>query len=207
MIASKLRLSRHDITALKVSDAYSLHRVVYDLFDDVRSDADKANGCSSGILYVDKSGDFQAREILLLSDRSPHQPIHGELASREVPAAFLELDAYRFEIVMNPVKRENHSRKLLPIKGHEAVQQWFVDKAPGWGFNVNPLSLQINQMSVQVFEKKGQTVTLGSVTFQGELNVIDRAKFLKSFTQGIGRGRAFGFGLLQISPISNPFGF
>lgn len=207
MIASKLRLSRADSKALKISDAYSLHRVVYDLFDDVRSDSEKAAGVSSGILFVDKGGDFQAREILLLSDRAPNQPTHGELASREIPSSFLEADAYRFEIVMNPVKRENQSRKLVAIKGREAVQQWFVAKAPRWGFSVHPSSLQINQMSVQVFEKKGQTVTLGSVTLQGELSVSDRTQFIKSFEQGIGRGHAFGFGLLQISPISNPFSF
>jgi CRISPR system Cascade subunit CasE len=55
------------------------------------------------------------------------------------------------------------------------------------------------------FNKKGNQVTLGSATLQGGLTVIDREKFKHSFCQGIGRGRAFGFGLLQIVPNSNPF--
>ncbi|NOU14960.1 MAG: hypothetical protein HOO92_13515, partial [Methylococcaceae bacterium] len=41
MHASVLRLSRSDVKALKITDAYSLHRVVYDLFDDVRSEQQK----------------------------------------------------------------------------------------------------------------------------------------------------------------------
>jgi CRISPR system Cascade subunit CasE len=35
----------------------------------------------------------------------------------------------------------------------------------------------------------------------GELEIVDRSLFIKSFQQGIGRGRAFGFGLLQIAPL------
>ena len=50
----------------KVKDAYALHKVVYGLFEDVRTEADKAAGKSSGILYADKGGDFHTRQILLL---------------------------------------------------------------------------------------------------------------------------------------------
>jgi len=33
--------------------------------------------------------------------------------------------------------------------------------------------------------------------------VENRELFITSFRQGIGRGRAFGFGLLQIAPVKN----
>jgi len=38
---------------------------------------------------------------------------------------------------------------------------------------------------------------------KGELYVIDSEQFKQSFRQGIGRGRAFGFGLLQIVPLAS----
>jgi len=60
-------------------------------------------------------------------------------------------------------------------------------------------------MSVQTFKKDGQTVTHGSATLKGELQVTDREQFNQSFRQGIGRGRAFGFGLLQIVPFPSTF--
>ena len=45
MIASALHLSRSDVKALKITDAYSLHRVVYDLFDDIRTETEKKSQC------------------------------------------------------------------------------------------------------------------------------------------------------------------
>ncbi len=204
MIASVLRLSRLDVAALEVIDAYSLHRVVYDLFDDVRNDDQKRSGVSSGVLYADKGGDFHSRRILVLSARAPLKPEYGELEIKEVPENLLNHERYRFEIIVNPTKRDGESRKIIAIRGREEVMQWFANKAPeSWGFTVYAPTLQVNNLSVKEFKKKGHSVTLGSATLQGHLTVKDRAKFIKSFHQGIGRGRAFGFGLLQIVPHSN----
>ncbi|HHS8628828.1 TPA: hypothetical protein ACTVA4_000021 [Klebsiella pneumoniae] len=38
LFASALHLERSAVKALKISDAYSLHRVVYSLFADARTD-------------------------------------------------------------------------------------------------------------------------------------------------------------------------
>lgn len=204
MIASALRLTRADIKALRVTDAYSLHRVVYDLFDDVRSESEKQASTPSGILYTDKGGDFHYRHVLILSNRAPNKPEHGEIESRIIKEAFLQHENYRFEVTINPTKRDKQSGKTVAIKGRETVQQWFIDKAPkSWGFSINPASLQVNNLSVKTFDKKEHSVTQGSATLQGELRVINYEQFKLSFQQGVGRGRAFGFGLLQIVPISN----
>ena len=60
MFASRYRLSPHDAKALRVTDTYSLHRVVYGLFDDVR-EGDREKG--SGILFVDMGGSFLSCQI------------------------------------------------------------------------------------------------------------------------------------------------
>ena len=47
LYAAVLRLSRGDVKALRVTDAYSVHRVVYDLFADARDQAGKqASRCT-----------------------------------------------------------------------------------------------------------------------------------------------------------------
>lgn len=47
---------------------------------------------------------------------------------------------------------------------------------------------------------------MGQAHVQGVLQVLDLELFTKSFTHGIGRGRSYGCGLLQIVPlIENPF--
>ncbi len=206
MIASVLRLRRVDVMALRLTDPYSLHRVVYDLFEDVRDDNEKRSSVSSGILYADKGGDFHTRQILILSNRMPRVPKHGEVDTREIPANFLDHQHYSFEVTVNPTRRDRKSRKLVAVRGNDMIREWFVSKAPdSWGFSVHAPTLQINNINVKQFEKKGNLVTLGSATLLGNLSVNDREKFSKSFREGVGRGHAFGFGLLQIVPHSNPF--
>lgn len=201
--ASVLDLSRNDVKVLNIKDAYSLHKVVYGLFDDIRSFEEKQNSTPSGIVYTDKGGDFNNRRILMLSNRRPHQtPQFGKVQTKPVHTAFLRHESYAFEITLNPGKRDKQTGKVVPIRGRDAVEQWFKERAPkSWGFSVNPMNLQTENFGVQTFEKGGKVVTHGSATLKGELTVVNREAFTQSFTQGIGRGRAFGFGLLQIQPL------
>lgn len=200
MIASALHLSRADVKALKITDAYSLHRVVYDLFDDVRSVEEKQTSISSGILYADKGGDFNGRKILILSNRQPNISEHGELSIKKIADSFLNYEHYRFEVVMNPTQRENQSRKIIALRTREEIAEWFIEKASRWGFNVSPEHLEVREIEVKRFEKGGQTITQGQAKLIGRLTVTDKEKFVQSFQTGIGRGRAFGCGLLQIVP-------
>lgn len=200
LYAAVLRLSRTDIKALKITDAYSLHRVIYELFDDIRSEQQKQESQSSGILYVDKGGDFNHRVILMLANRLPNlTPAYGNVESKPIDDDFLQHQHYAFEVTVNPSKCDNKTSKIIPIRGRENIRQWFIERAPSsWGFNVNPDNVQIEKLAVQTFTKNGQMVTHGSATLKGELRVTDQEQFIRSFQQGIGRGRAFGFGLLQI---------
>lgn len=211
LIASVLHLTRSDVNALKIKDAYSLHKVVYSLYPDVRSDKEKNTSTPSGFLYADMGGDYKSRKILLLSNRQPTDKVqgeYGEVQSKTISADFLSHKSYRFKVIVNPTKRDNASRKLLPVKGREAIAQWFVERAEkSWGFKVHQPSLQVDSVNVLGFEDKNQrSITLAQAQLQGTLEVINPEQFSQSFSQGIGRGRAFGCGLLQIVPvIENPF--
>jgi len=113
MIASILKLNRRDIQSLRVTDDYSLHRVVYSLFEDIRSDEEKHASVPSGFLFADKGGDINNRVILILSDREPRTPEFGTLESKAVGDAFLEHDHYQFEVLVNPTRRDNASGNWL----------------------------------------------------------------------------------------------
>lgn len=204
IIASELHLNRSDIAALRVTDRYSLHRVVYSLFEDVRTEGQKQSGTTSGIIFADMGGDFMSRRVLMLSDRPPRNSSNGrrvDVSSKEVDPAFLDHPFYRFQVTVNPTRRQNASGKIVPVTGREKLIHWFGQRAKaGWGFEVHPPSLQVDRTEVLQFEKKGRSVTLNSATLQGYLTVTDRQRFKLSFCRGIGRARAFGFGLLQIVP-------
>lgn len=208
MIASVLHLDRKAVKALRITDPYSLHRVVYSLYEDVRSDSEKQSSQTSGILFADQGGDFFSRKILMLSDRPPAECVegeYGEVQSKSIPDDFLDYDRYRFQVTVNPTRRDSASKKLFPVKGREAIEGWFCERAEkGWGFKVVPENLQVDQVNVQRFKGKGKNpITIAQATLKGELRVIDPEQFKHSFERGIGRARSFGCGLLQIVPITD----
>ncbi|ANT65417.1 type I-E CRISPR-associated protein Cas6/Cse3/CasE [Prosthecochloris sp. CIB 2401] len=204
MIATILTLTRKDVTALRITDDYSLHRVVYGLFEDVRSDTEKQSSVPSGFLFADKGGDAKGRKILIISDREPLQPSHGTLTSRPVPNEFLHHRFYKFEVTLNPTRKENKSGKRVPIKTREEVAAWFSGKSlASWGFSVDPNNLDVQMLPVMQFKKGNRTVTHGAAKASGMLQVENRELFIDSFKKGLGRGRAFGFGLLQIEPLND----
>lgn len=202
MIASVLSLNRAECQNLKVTDAYSVHRVVYSLFP-------AQEGQTRDFLFADKGGDFHARKILILSRRRPDQPTLGRLESKEIPSTFLEHEIYGFEVRMNPTKREKATGKTVSVRGKESLLSWFCEKALStYGFEVlkdsqgTPL-IQVQGIGVQSFEKDGAVVVHGEATFIGKLRVVDRESFRKAFEEGMGRAKGFGFGLLQLVPLSN----
>jgi CRISPR system Cascade subunit CasE len=45
-----------------------------------------------------------------------------------------------------------------------------------------------------------RNLTFGSVLFEGRLRVVDAAALRAALVQGIGSGKAYGFGLLSVAP-------
>lgn len=211
LVASVLHLDRTAIKALRITDPYSLHRVVYGLYPDVRDAEVKVGHQPSGILHADQGGDFHGRRILLLADRPPAEHAeggYGEVLSKVIPIDFLNHQRYRFKVIVNPTRRDSASRKLVPVKGRDAVAAWFAERGPtSWGFRVSLEHLQVDRIDVLRFQDKTQReITMAHAYVQGQLTVTDQEQFHRSFACGIGRGRSFGCGLLQIVPlIDNPF--
>jgi CRISPR system Cascade subunit CasE len=193
MIASVLKLSRSDFNNLQITDPYSIHRVVYSLFP-------KEDG-GRDFLFVDKGGDFNERRILILSKRPPLHPKYGIIEQKNIPDSFLKEDHYGFEIRLNAVKRNKQNDKIIAVMGRESLSEWFCSKSESWGFIIEQDSLQIQSTGVQTFNSRENQITQNAVIFIGKMRVSDRSLFVKSFEDGIGRGKGFGFGLLQIVPL------
>ena len=146
MIASALKLNRADCKALDIKDAYSIHRIVYSLFP-------KQDSETRDFLFADKGGDWNCRQVLILSERKPASPEFGEIESREIPESFLRWDNYGFEVIVNPTQRNGPSKKTTPIRGMENLHKWFIRKAPALGFEVEPESLQVTRIGLKRFDK------------------------------------------------------
>ena len=206
MVASVLHLDQKSVKALRITDAYSLHRVVYSLYEDVRDTQQKQSSVPSGILFADQGGDVRGRKILILSNREPMDKVNGEFGevhSKPIPDGFLQHGQYRFKVIVNPTRRHSASRKLLAVRGRDNIASWFVERATkSWGFTVSLQHLQIDKIEVLQFKDKvNRNITICQAHVQGQLQVTDKQEFVKSFTQGIGRARTYGCGLLQIVPV------
>lgn len=114
-------------------------------------------------------------------------------------------------------KREEFSRKFRDDKNRRRVSlntdkeliEWLTRKGDAAGFKIANVEIKEIENAVAVgqgkinFSKKGSSspLTFGSVIFDGVLQITDADQFRETLVQGIGTGKAYGFGLLSIAPI------
>lgn len=192
-----LTLGATHFKKLKITDPYSLHRVVYGLFDQKSKDSSKENR----ILYCDMGGDFGLRRIEILSgsEPDPSQVGQSSLSVKQITDRFYQYDTYQFRVTVNPVRRRESTE--YPIVDKQEVVTWFTEKATAWGFEVQPAAIEIDSMNPIQFEaKEKHLVTVNQAKIRGALRVVDRDQFIHSAKNGIGRGKSFGCGLLLLQP-------
>ena len=76
-------------------------------------------------------------------------------------------------------------------------RQWLAERAEKHGFRLEGFDV-VQSRWLRFYKKNGRPVTLLSVTYEGLLEVTDMALFRDVMTNGIGRGKAYGQGLLTV---------
>lgn len=119
--------------------------------------------------------------------------------SKEIPLEtwLQERRIYRFRLRANPTVCRNGKR--LGLVGEEAQLVWLQKQGPRYGFRVDS-SLLIASEVMTAF-KGGKLVTLRTATYDGVLECLNTELLESALLQGIGRGKAFGLGLLSLAPI------
>lgn len=116
-------------------------------------------------------------------------------------------DKWRFRLTANPTKSisDRKNRKSGKVVAHittDFQKKWLVEKSEKNGFYVTENSFDIVQSRWVRFYKKGNNaISLISVTYEGVLEVTDADLFKNALTNGIGRGKAYGMGLLTIMKV------
>lgn len=76
---------------------------------------------------------------------------------------------------------------------------WLIGQARKHGFAVEQNEFNITCIQWYAFSKgTGERVKLLGVTYEGMLTVTDAEKFQAALTRGLGRGKAYGMGLLTV---------
>lgn len=117
---------------------------------------------------------------------------------------------WHFRLTANPVYHSagnattGERGKVLPHVTPTRQKEWLMKKAEANGFSLNEDEFQVVEtQSIRFRKPDGQSgsVTLQAVTYEGRLQVTDAALFCHALTEGIGRGKAYGMGLLTVMGI------
>jgi len=150
--------------------------------------------------------------LLLLSEDQPHfQSIAVQFCSSENDCEIKCYDSllkriengtvWRFRLVANPTysKKKDDARGVVHAHITTDYQaQWLTKKSERCGFRL--AEFQVTESKWQQFYKAGgkRPVTLITAAYEGILEVTDAAKFREALREGIGRGKAYGMGLLTV---------
>lgn len=108
-------------------------------------------------------------------------------------------DEFFFRCSINPVKRQKSSGKLVPLIREDAVD-WLLARTSANGMRVDADSLRKVSEETDRFRKtNGESVTLRRTTFEGRCVITDPAKARLALVTGVGRGKAYGCGLITLS--------
>lgn len=111
---------------------------------------------------------------------------------------------WHFKLVANPTISVNQDGSRGKVQAHisqKYQQEWLVHKANLNGFIVDENQFMITSKQWIHFCKEHNPkakVSLLSVTFEGMLTVTDTELFIKALTNGVGRGKAYGMGMLTV---------
>lgn len=104
----------------------------------------------------------------------------------------------RFRLKANPtVSKDGRRHAVLDRDGQF---RWLRRKGEDHGFDPHRIDGAVDDRGAQ-FSRRGTTVTVHRVTFDGVLKVTDPAAFADALTTGIGRSKAYGCGLMTVSRV------
>ena len=195
------------IRGLRIRDAYDWHQRIWKAFPN------RDGQMRDFLIRVDRRED--AYRVWILSRSTPARPdwcaVDG-FATKVVSDAYFAHPRYRFSLLANPTRKKKvdnadgtrkKNGRREPIREQDDLAAWLLRKAEAGGFAVDPEALRIVPRGNDFFCKPGARGAHSAVEFQGELTVLDRERFRAACETGIGSAKAFGFGLLVITPLDN----
>lgn len=113
---------------------------------------------------------------------------------------------YRFRLAANMTTRvgDGGASRLVVARSNMEKMRWVKRKADAGGFHVDTVPELFS--TVDTFTKgdrpHARRVTLDKTTVDGVLTITDVETFKRSLTAGIGRGKAYGCGLMTLAPVN-----
>ncbi|WP_259080167.1 type I-E CRISPR-associated protein Cas6/Cse3/CasE [Corynebacterium sp. ES2775-CONJ] len=117
---------------------------------------------------------------------------------------------YRFRLRANPVKEtfcSDDKKRRVPLQREDDQMLWLMERASHLGVSLTvgsdteqPSFFVGDSTSIR-FRHEERTVTLQSCTFEGALEVTDPDLLRSTLIRGVGKAKAYGFGLVTLAPL------
>ncbi len=161
---------------------------------------DKINGKSFLLVVSESKPDLEILEKYGVANSARTKDYETFLESLK------EGQILRFRAALNPIvskKEEERKRgKIYPCYNTEDQMKFLLDRSEKNGFELEENGFQIVEKSHPILRRKGtRHIKLNKVVYEGKLKIIDKEKFLKILTQGMGREKAYGFGMITVIPV------
>jgi CRISPR system Cascade subunit CasE len=202
------------VRQLRIRDTYDWHQRVWQAF------GGRDGAPRDFLTRVDQVDD--AYRLLIVSPSPSAKPDWCPtdcFQTKPIPDAFFTQPRYRFSLLANPTRKivnpnkprvirpdgrldRNKNSKRIPLTRREDLLAWLKRKAEAGGFAVDLDAVRTIPRGREYFFKPGARGVHYATEFQGVLQVTDAASFRGTFARGIGSGKAFGFGLLVLAPLS-----
>lgn len=197
MYLIKAELNRRDARGL-LSDCQQMHRFITGFFGTDRK--------SGQILY--RTNLVQNKLCIYLYAQSPaeHVPDNCQVQQRDVTAwldSMAEGQLWSFDLIAAPSKKvasegkKNSQRRIL--RQPQERQEWLERKAEQNGFAILHVQEQ-EQLHVSGKHEgnRGGTMHHDAYHYQGVLQITNGEAFRKAMENGIGPGKAYGFGMMMV---------
>ncbi len=153
--------------------------------------------------------------VLILSEEKPNLDAMAAQFGTENPPEtrsyesllqrITEGSCWRFRLRANPTKSLKDADavsargKVKACGAIEEQRQWLLNRAENYGFILKENCFDVTEANWCCFSKKdNKKVSILSVTYEGFLEVTDAEKFKALLCDGIGRGKAYGMGLMTV---------
>ena len=109
-----------------------------------------------------------------------------------------------FRLAANPVKavkQKNQRGRVFPHITSQYQLQYLEKRAKALGFSLVENEYKIVQRDFPILMKGGgKKMKLARAIYEGELIIEDIEIFKKALTNGIGKEKAYGFGMMTVIP-------
>lgn len=116
-------------------------------------------------------------------------------------------DKLRFRVVLNPIvslsegKRSRRRGRVIPLVTADQQLQYLKQRSEQNGFSISDQELMVIGRSFEILKhKKQKPLKICKAAFEGFLTIEDLNLFKAVLKNGLGKKKAYGFGLLTVIP-------